>query len=1557
MTDQSTTGPSREHLISGALLRYGGTGADRDRLARHLAVGEMRPPGEYVVSVAKVGETLEILVVAADAPLLVESVLTVVDGRGLTVAGIDHPIMPVVRDTAGRLLAIGDVYDDEVPGPILDESWICVSVFASASCTPEELSLEVDRAVGLLAAVTRDAGTMRARLAGLADAAIAPEALRDEYRSLIEWIADGPNFHLVGYAPGDGGAGLGVWSDARTIRLQPLSAQGDTAAESGGLPVIDRVYLETGILRTRYPLVLRFDDGAVEHQFVGTFTSIGLYQSVREIPVVRKKASAVLKALSLEEDSYSGLAAIELLQTYPLFAVFATPAAELAQRVDALLAANLERSVRFFARLCHDGHTVGAMAFLPRDRYSTAVRERIIEFAERELGGGRSEFATRLSDGPLAQLQVMMRLRRTPDASELRVGSPMHERLERLLAEAVRSWEDDVRTLAGPDTVVSGLLPTVSTTYREERQPAAAAHDLPIVAGLAVDDDVHVVLRASGGLPWTFTLYLAGRDAALTDILPMLASLGLTVLDEHPYRVDRADGLGVRIYEFTVTPAPHVTPSDPAGSEQRVAEAFRRMWSGEAAVDRLNELVLRAGLGAREVAILRTYTRYLQQCGFGNSVAHFAEVLGGYPDVTRALIGLFGATFDPAVEPEVRARRIDDAAAELDGELAGVISLDADRVLAALARSIRATLRTNYFRCDDPESAAVDGEFAPTLAVKLATRDLPLAPAPRPEFEIFVHSPRVEGVHLRFGGVARGGCRWSDRREDFRTEILGLVKAQAVKNAVIVPAGAKGGFVVRQPPAPTGDAAADQAAYRAEGVECYRAYVSALIQLTDNLDHETGAVIPPTAVVRRDPGDPYLVMAADKGTASFSDIANAIAHHYRFWLGDAFASGGSVGYDHKAMGITARGAWEAVKRHFAERGIDCQREEFTAVGVGDMSGDVFGNGMLLSRCTRLVAAFDHRHIFVDPEPDAEVSYAERERLFALPRSSWADYRTGLISAGGGVWSREVKSVPVSPQMGVALGLDEGVTALAPPDLIRAILLAPVDLLFNGGIGTYINASGEADSDVGDKANDAVRVTADRLRVKVVGEGGNLGVTERGRVEADLHGVAINTDALDNSAGVDCSDHEVNIKILLDSQISAGALPADERTSLLESMTDEVADLVLADNISQNAAIGAARRTADDEADLYARLLSQLADNGVDLPLEVLPAPEALLERRASPLARGLTSPELCTVMAHVKLGAKAELIESRLLDGDAFDEVVLSYFPAPLRARFADGIEGHRLRREIAATCLVNQIVDDGGITFLFRTAEATTATIEEAARAYAATTAVFDFTGQIVRLRRAQLTASLLDDMTQYERTLLSRASRWFLEHRPQPLAAAAEVRRYADVVRLTPMIDAWARPTIARSIDAAAADFVERGADPELARSVARAPYRLHLLDVADVAEIADRGAEEIGDLAFAVLEHFAIDELLDAVAALERIDRWHLLARLALRDDLHSLVRALTLAILQLSEPEDGAEAKIADWESSRSTTLARVRGTVRGVLETPDPGVAGLTVAVRALRSVV
>jgi glutamate dehydrogenase len=831
-------------------------------------------------------------------------------------------------------------------------------------------------------------------------------------------------------------------------------------------------------------------------------------------------------------------------------------------------------------------------------------------------------------------------------------------------------------------------------------------------------------------------------------------------------------------------------------------------------------------------------------------------------------------------------------------------------------------------------------------------------PAPRPRFEIFVYSPRVEGVHLRGGAVARGGLRWSDRKEDFRTEILGLVKAQAVKNAVIVPVGAKGGFVVKAPPTATGDAAADRDAQRNEGVACYKLFIAGLLDLTDNVDKATGDVVTPPEVVRRDGDDAYLVVAADKGTATFSDIANEVAASYGFWLGDAFASGGSVGYDHKAMGITAKGAWEAVKRHFREMGIDTQAEDFTVVGVGDMSGDVFGNGMLLSKHIRLLAAFDHRHIFIDPDPDAAASWDERKRLFDLPRSSWEDYDRSLISAGGGVFSRQQKSIAISPQARAALGIAENVEEMTPPTLIKAILKAPADLLFNGGIGTYVKAETESDANVGDRANDPVRVNGNQVRAKVIGEGGNLGVTSLGRIEFNLVGGRCNTDAMDNSAGVDCSDHEVNIKILIDSLVTAGKVRAEDRTALLVSMTDEVGRLVLADNEDQNDLMGTSRANAASLLPVHARMIKDFVkQHGLNRELEALPSEKEI--RRRTEAGIGLTSPELATLMAHVKLAMKHQVLASDLPDQEVFASRLPSYFPSTLRDQFTHDIRQHQLRREIVSTMLVNDLVDTSGITYAYRISEDVGVGPVDAVRSYVATNAIFRV-GEVWRQIRAAsedgVSVAVSDRLALDLRRVIDRAGRWLLNYRPQPLAVGAEINRFAEKVRvLTPRMSEWLRGDDKTIVEKEAREFSSHGVPGDLAYTLATGLYQYSLLDVIDIADIVDRDPAEVADTYFALMDYLGTDGLLTAVSRLERDDRWHSLARLAIRDDIYGSLRSLCFDVLAAGEPDENGEEKIAEWEMTNSSRVTRARRTLDEINEDELHDLATLSVAARQIRS--
>ena len=982
---------------------------------------------------------------------------------------------------------------------------------------------------------------------------------------------------------------------------------------------------------------------------------------------------------------------------------------------------------------------------------------------------------------------------------------------------------------------------------------------------------------------------------------------------------------------------------------QRFADAVTAIWHGRVEIDRFNELVMRARLTWQQVVLLRAYAKYLRQVNFPYSQSYIESVLNDHPSTARSLVTLFEALFDPNPSGSPASRDAQEAAAAVAADIDALVSLDTDRILRAFASLVQATLRTNYFVTREGSARARN-----VLAVKLDAQLVDELPLPRPKYEIFVYSPRVEGVHLRFGPVARGGLRWSDRRDDFRTEILGLVKAQAVKNAVIVPVGAKGGFVLKRPPLPTGDPAVDRDATRAEGVACYQLFISGLLDVTDNVDHATGKVSPPPEVVRRDGDDAYLVVAADKGTATFSDIANDVAKSYGFWLGDAFASGGSVGYDHKAMGITAKGAWDAVKRHFREMGVDTQTEDFTVVGIGDMSGDVFGNGMLLSKHIRLIAAFDHRHVFLDPNPDTAASWQERQRMFDLPRSSWDDYDKSLISEGGGVYSREHKTIPVSEQVRAALGIDDDVAEMAPPNLIKAILQAPVDLLFNGGIGTYIKAESESDADVGDRANDPVRVNGNQVRAKVIGEGGNLGVTARGRVEFDLAGGRINTDALDNSAGVDCSDHEVNIKILIDSLVTAGKVKADERKQLLESMTDEVGRLVLADNEDQNDLMGTSRANAASLLPVHAMQIKYLVDErGLNRELEALPSEKEIHRRTEAGI--GLTSPELATLMAHVKLGLKEDMLTTELPDQDVFASRLPRYFPTPLRGRFTPEIRSHQLRREIVTTMLINDLVDAAGISYAFRITEDVGVRPIDAVRTYVATDAIFGVDHIWRRIRAANVPVALSDRMTLDTRRLIDRAGRWLLNYRPQPLAVGAEINRFAAKVKaLTPRMSEWLRGDDKAIVEQEAGEFTAQGAPQDLAYRVAAGLYRYSLLDIIDIADITEVETAEVADTYFALMDRLGTDDLLTAVSRLPRTDRWHSLARLAIRDDIYASLRSLCFDVLAAGEPDESGEEKIVEWEHTSASRVERASRTLDELRESGQKDLATLSVAARQIR---
>ncbi|MCK0176671.1 NAD-glutamate dehydrogenase [Mycolicibacterium sp. F2034L] len=1536
----------------------------------HRRLAQRRRDGETLVQrydaddPGGFGPALQI--VTDHGPILLDSITVLLHRLGVAYRAIMNPVFQVRRDEAGELQDVRPGGGDGA-----GEAWIHVELARTADRHAID---EVERLLAPILAdarqIVRDGDAMVAAVQSLADALDTDEQRfsapdRKDVAALLRWLADG-HFVLLGCQRcpvSDGISSVEPESRLGALRLRedvlpPLTRDGEllTLAQAT-IPS----YLRYGTYP--YIVVIREQSGegtVVEHRFVGLFTVAAMNANVLDIPLICGRVHDALQ-MAQRDPSHPEQLLLDIIQTIPRPELFALRAEDVLEMAMAVVDLGTRRRALLFMRADSLAHFVSCLVYLPRDRYTTAVRLEMQDILVRELGGESIDYSARVSESPWAVVHFTVRLPMGSQPGGVDVSQDNEDRIQRLLTEAARTWGDRLLGAVEAEALGQGVADHYAAAfpddYKQAISPLDAIADISIVEALQDDSVKLVFTEGRDDRPGQLAWYLGGRSASLSELLPMLQSMGVVVLEERPFTVTRPDGLPVWIYRFNISP--HRTmpvgsddESARAASAERFADAVTAIWHGRMEIDRFNELVLRAGLTWPQVTVLRAYAKYLRQAGFPYSQSHIESVLNGNPGTAASLVELFEALFDPSENTERRSAQ--DAAAAVTADIDALVSLDTDRVLRAFASMIQATLRTNYFVTREESARARN-----VLSLKLNPGLIDELPLPRPRFEIFVYSPRVEGVHLRFGYVARGGLRWSDRLEDFRTEILGLVKAQAVKNAVIVPVGAKGGFVVKQPPVPTGDSAADRDAHRAEGVACYKLFISGLLDVTDNVDKVTGEVTPPPDVVRRDDDDAYLVVAADKGTATFSDIANEVALSYGFWLGDAFASGGSVGYDHKAMGITAKGAWESVKRHFREMGVDTQSEDFTVVGIGDMSGDVFGNGMLLSEHIRLVAAFDHRHVFLDPDPDAASSFQERKRLFELPRSSWEDYDTSLISEGGGVYSREHKSIPISPQVRAALGLDDDKDEMTPPALMKAILRAPVDLLWNGGIGTYIKAETESDADVGDRANDPIRVNGNQVRAKVVGEGGNLGVTSRGRIEFNLAGGRINTDALDNSAGVDCSDHEVNIKILIDSLVTAGKVDPDERTDLLLSMTDEVGRLVLADNRDQNDLMGTSRANAASLLPVHARMIREFAgERGLNRELEALPAEKEI--RRRLDAGIGLTSPELATLMAHVKLALKDDLLASDLPDQEAFAARLPRYFPSTLRDQFGADTRSHQLRREIVTTMLVNDVVDTSGITFVYRVTEDVGVGTVDAVRSFVAVNAIFGV-GDIWRQirdasERHRLPVAISDRMTLDLRRLIDRASRWLLNYRPQPLAVGAEINRFAEkVAALTPRMAEWLRGDDEAIVDKEAGEFANHGAPKDLAYMVATGLYRFSLLDIIDIADIDDRDPAEVADTYFALMGHLNTDSLLTAVSQLPRGDRWHSLARLAIRDDIYGSLRSLCFDVLAAGEPDETGEQKIQEWEHTNSSRASRARRTLTEIYEDGERDLATLSVAARQIRS--
>ncbi|WP_019629200.1 NAD-glutamate dehydrogenase [Actinomadura atramentaria] len=1536
----------------------------------HRALGAERPQGRAKVRVFNPSEQADgwedpgrtvVQVVTDDMPFLVDSVTMELSRHKLTNHITVHPLMGVDRDVAGRLKVFRGKHDSSRD---LDESWIHIEVGrVSDPDRIAELERDLLRVLGDVRVSYEDQEKMRERALSLAREVRENPPLRgdesDEAVELLEWLAGG-HFTFLGYRDyvlaDDGsalrpvtGTGLGILRTDTTESgsFASLPPEVRKRATERHLLVITKANSRSTVHRPvylDYIGVKKFDrHGSVvgERRFLGLFAHVAYSESIAHVPVLKRKVDDVLERAGFTADSYDGQDLVEILESYPRDELFQISADELLPIALGTLRLRERRQLKLFLRKDPYGRFMSCMVYLPRDRYTTKVRLRIQEILRNAFDGVSVDYSANVTESVLARLHVVVRGergRQLPDVDA--------EALERRLANATRSWSDflaDAIARECADDRAAELTARYGEAfpegYKADFTATTAVADLRRLDALAADGDTSIDLwEPAGAEPGVrrLKIFRRGEPIILSKMLPLLQNMGVEVVDERPYEIMPTGGPRGWIYDLGLryTPAPGV-PEDAV--KTLFQDAFTALWNGRIENDGFNALVLHVGLDWRQTMILRAYAMYLRQTGTSFSKRYIEQVLLGNPGITRLLVRLWESRLDPHLAGGEIERSV-GIAEELEGRLEDVQSLDEDRILRAYLAMIQATLRTNHY------------QGKPYLSLKFDPEGIPDLPLPRPKFEIFVYSPKVEGVHLRFGSVARGGLRWSDRREDFRTEILGLVKAQAVKNTVIVPAGAKGGFVGKQLPDP-----ADREAWMQAGIECYKDFISGLLDVTDNL--VDGKVVPPPNVVRHDGDDTYLVVAADKGTATFSDIANGVAAEYGFWLGDAFASGGSVGYDHKAMGITARGAWESVKYHFRVLGVDVQRDDFTVVGIGDMSGDVFGNGMLLSEHIKLVAAFDHRHLFIDPDPDPAASYAERRRVFELPRSSWADYDTSLISKGGGVFPRTAKSIRLTPEMRAALGLPDGVAALAPYELIRAALLAPVDLLWNGGIGTYVKASTENNADVGDKANDLVRVDGADLRCKVVGEGGNLGFTQLGRIEFARTGGLINTDFIDNSAGVDTSDHEVNIKILLDQVVRDGGLGRKQRDELLYSMTDEVGDLVLRDNCAQNVVLAAARAQAPSMLHVHTRMMRRLERDGLlKRRLEFLPDDKALAERRQAD--RGLTGPEFSVLLAYAKLSLDDDLIASDLPDDPYLESWLVDYFPTPLRERFRSAMDRHPLRREIITTAVVNDLVNNSGTTFAFRVHEETGASPSDIARAYLVSRAVFDmprFWHAVDGLSH-QVEESTQITLLLEARKLTERGARWLLHHRRPPF----DIRETIDFFQGSAETLARHLPSVLQGLDQAA--FTERrdtyrelGVPEDLAERSAVLVPAYSTFDLVSIAHAMSRPVTDVADVYFLLADRLQLARLREPVIALPRDDRWRSMARAALRDDLYSAHAALTRAVLAMNEPGTPADVSLTRWADENRTAVDRAQQTLLEIWESDSFDLATLSVALGAVRT--
>ena len=1495
------------------------------------------------------GSAIEIL--NDDMPFLVDSVLGELQARGIGVHLLLHPLFKTRRDKAGRLQEIAGSGDrDWSDGR--QESYIAIHVRALPDAQARDLAQTLSSILEDVRVVVADWRPMLVRLNAakgqleMAPASV-PRDLLAESTAFLQWLEQ-DNFTLLGACEfeltGDAdtgdlvpvaGSGLGVLRDP-TVKV--LRRGTDLVALT---PEVRRfLFAPTPLIITKANVMSRVHrrvhmdyvgiktyrgDGTPkgEIRIIGLFTSQAYVRSPSQIPFLRHKVDTVLAASGYPPASHDGKALLNILDTFPRDELFQIGVDRLQEWTEGILDLETRPRVRVFARIDRFDRFVSVLVYAPRDRYNTRVRERIGALLSAAYNGRVAAFYPSFSEGPLVRVQLIIARFSGPTP-----GADVAE-LERQVAEIVRTWEDRLADAicARGDQAEAQLAKygsAFSAGYAETFSADRALEDIERIERLGPDHPVVVDFYREPGAPPSrvhAAVYSLGAPIRLSERVPVLENMGFSAIDERSYRIRPrfADGERDVTLHDMVLETSDGTPIELERHDKRLEACFLAVLRGDADNDGFNRLIVSAGADWREVAVLRAYAAYLRQLGSPFGLRYLADTLARHAGLARELLELFNLRFDPGQRLDLAKRQAASVPIRerIDGALGAVPSLDEDRILRQFLNLVEATVRTNFYQ---PDPA---GRTGSTIAFKLDSGQVEAAPQPRPFREIWVYSPRVEGIHLRFAPIARGGIRWSDRAQDFRTEVLGLVRAQLVKNAVIVPSGAKGGFLPKQLPRTGG-----REEVQKEGVAAYRIFISALLDITDNI--VDGKVVPPARVVRHDGDDAYLVVAADKGTATFSDIANEISAAHNFWLGDAFASGGSAGYDHKRMAITARGAWECVKRHFREMDIDIQRQPFRVVGVGDMSGDVFGNGMLLSEQTRLLAAFDHRDIFIDPNPDPGIGLAERRRLFDLPRSSWQDYDKAKISRGGGVFSRTAKAITLTPEMKALLGLDA--TSLTPIELMRAVLRCQTDLLWFGGIGTYLRASTETDADVGDRANDALRITAAEVHAKVIGEGANLGVTQRARIEFAARGGRINTDFIDNSAGVNTSDQEVNIKIAVAPTARTGKLTPAARIKLLADMTEDVAAASLRNNYQQSLALSLAERGSAGALADYSVLMRMLeARKLLDRTLEALPSDMEMQERAR--VGRGLTRPELAVLLSYAKIALQHDLLQSGVPDEPQLEHWLMGYFPPQLREKFAADIKRHSLRREIIALGLTNTIVNRGGPAMAVRLADETRRTTAEVAYAFLAARETFELPALWQRIDALDGKTKGEAQLALYRTTqdLVGEQTLWFLRD-GAALAdlAGTIVRHRAGIAALEPALANVLPARRKAQLEREARRLGEGGIPAELAADIA-------VLDVLGLApsitQIAEQTGTPVSDAArtyLAIGEHLRIADLAAKAGSIPTPDYYDRLAVAQALGQLAAAQAAFTRDAIGWQR-SGGLEA----WLAHQGDRLDRVKATLEEI----------------------